>query len=930
MIKLFSLLYNSLIILCTSYGTQLYGSHVLSLQLQLDDYPEETTWQFTAEDGTSLFNGGPYNNPDQIAAFLTIPLPVNDGCYIFTINDSSLDGICCQYGNGSYTIIDGNNNVLATGGEFFDKEIKTICINASNVDIDGEWKTLKTGAGGWLTGMNIHPSGNPIYTRSDVGGAYRFDPNSETWKQIVTTESMPLEDIYWNTYSGVLSIVSAPSDNNIAYMAYKDGIYTSYNQGENWEKTNFPTTEIRPNDQDSKLGGERLAVDPQNADVVYFGSIESGLWTTANGGNSWTQISSVPSGGVGRGIRSVHFDKSKGSLAGKTKTIFTVIDSSGIFMSSDAGSTWTDVSPNTYWQSGNPTFFDSEVAPISGGLYICGQDYDAQNDIVNPFGVLVFDGTNWNQVFNDSDAIGEIAIDPFNEDRVFLFGEGIISVYRTQNISAQNPTWTFLNYDIEAENIPWLAWLDNDYFSLGEISFDPVVEDKIWISHGTGSYTSTDLNGSSFIWEEESVGQEHLVSNDIVSLSNGNVVTAHWDFPMFLHSDLDDYPEVMKPINRFNAAWDIDQSPTDENFLVAIVEDERYCCFGDGLARSSSYSEDGGDTWTRFPSMPEDDFTLLFGLIAVSANDNNNWIWLASNQRMPYVTLDKGVTWTQINLPGASTACCLTEYFFKRRSLTADRVLANTFYIYDWGDGSIFKSSDGGLTWTKSATNVVKPASYNAKLISVPNKPEHLLFAPGPEQAVSLVTGLAMSEDGGETWTEFTNTNEILNVAVGKQDENGTYPTLFINGKVNGDYGFFKSIDKGISWEKLPSYPLGYYDTPTVMEGDMNVNGRLYVGFPGNGFVYFSENSSREAPHLVIDNNTIELLPNPNESYFRIEGVMSNFTLELLDGNENIIEDFGSPPGALIIEDSSLTGTTRLLRVTHQSKSRLFFQTKLK
>ena len=31
-------------------------------------------------------------------------------CYIFTISDSWGDGICCGYGNGSYTIsVDGNN-----------------------------------------------------------------------------------------------------------------------------------------------------------------------------------------------------------------------------------------------------------------------------------------------------------------------------------------------------------------------------------------------------------------------------------------------------------------------------------------------------------------------------------------------------------------------------------------------------------------------------------------------------------------------------------------------------------------------------------------------------------------------------------------------------------------------------------------------------
>ena len=43
-------------------------------------------------------------------------------CLTFKIEDAYGDGICCNYGNGSYTITDGLGNVVAQGGTFGSKE----------------------------------------------------------------------------------------------------------------------------------------------------------------------------------------------------------------------------------------------------------------------------------------------------------------------------------------------------------------------------------------------------------------------------------------------------------------------------------------------------------------------------------------------------------------------------------------------------------------------------------------------------------------------------------------------------------------------------------------------------------------------------------------------------------------------------------------
>jgi hypothetical protein len=95
--------------------------------LNLDNYPEETTWELVNSNGQTIESGGPYGSvPD--GSTLTFDWCLADGCYDFTIFDSYGDGICCGYGNGSYTIVDEFGNTLASGGNFGSSETTNFCL----------------------------------------------------------------------------------------------------------------------------------------------------------------------------------------------------------------------------------------------------------------------------------------------------------------------------------------------------------------------------------------------------------------------------------------------------------------------------------------------------------------------------------------------------------------------------------------------------------------------------------------------------------------------------------------------------------------------------------------------------------------------------------------------------------------------------------
>ncbi len=104
----------------------------VNLSITLDNYPEETSWTLTTDAGVSVDAGGTYGNqPD--GSTIVFDFCLTDGCYDLTINDSYGDGICCSYGSGSYTITDGNGNVLGSGGSFGSSETSSFCFGGGPV-----------------------------------------------------------------------------------------------------------------------------------------------------------------------------------------------------------------------------------------------------------------------------------------------------------------------------------------------------------------------------------------------------------------------------------------------------------------------------------------------------------------------------------------------------------------------------------------------------------------------------------------------------------------------------------------------------------------------------------------------------------------------------------------------------------------------------
>ena len=116
------------------------------------------------------------------------------------------------------------------------------------------WENVEIVGGGFVSGILYHPKQeNLIYARTDIGGAYRWDPKTKRWVQLLDWIQRP----DWNLY-GVESIGLDPTDPKRLYLAL--GTYTnswagngailrSTDQGRTFQRTDLPF----------KLGGILLA-----------------------------------------------------------------------------------------------------------------------------------------------------------------------------------------------------------------------------------------------------------------------------------------------------------------------------------------------------------------------------------------------------------------------------------------------------------------------------------------------------------------------------------------------------------------------------------------------------------------------------------------------------------------------------------------------
>ena len=163
---------------------------------------------------------------------------------------------------------------------------------------------------------------------------------------------------------------------------------------------------------------------------------------------------------------------------------------------------------------------------------------------------------------------------------------------------------------------------------------------------------------------------------------------------------------------------------------------------------------------------------------------NGDVAYIGAAQGGVWKTLDGGASWTVLTdgLPSLASGALALD------PRNPDVVFYGTgeqHYSFDamFGDG-LFRSPDGGATWTKLASRTTF-AAYTSRLVFHPQCPETLY--------AGCNRGFLRSLDGGATWTKTTTFNWCDDIAVDPNNGHRVYCAI-------NNYGVLRSDDAGATW----------------------------------------------------------------------------------------------------------------------------------
>ena len=698
------------------------------------------------------------------------------------------------------------------------------------------WKNVAIKGGGFVSGIITSPAlKGLVFARTDVGGAYRFDPTNRRWT--------PLIDWVGHNNPGLVGIESIavdPVDPNKVYVAAgqylgagNGTILSSTDMGRTWNQNNISAP--MGGNADGRSMGERLAVDPNLPSTLYFGSRNAGLWKSTDSAQTWTQIGGHPSvdgtgagnsPGTGYGLTFVLFDPLSGSPGSATPAIYVGVGTTtgpSLYSSNDAGATWTAV-------VGTPAGMMPHHAVLDG----CGDLYLTYNNGSGPNSVTagaVWRYTPplglWANVSPPSGGygFGGISADPAHPGTLVVttiddWAQG--TIFRTTDGGA---TWTSLVAAARGDvaGAQWLYWHTSNLPAmgwLGDVEIDPFDSAHALFITGQGLWSSDDLTaadaGGAPTWTFADDGLEETVVLDLASPPTGApLLSGVGDIGGFQHTNLDVSPTggmSANPIFGNTTSLDFAEVvPTGMPVVVARV----------GTASSSSkqtgaYSTDGGTNWTPFATLPmaTGSTTPNSGSIAVAA-DGSTFVWVPKSG-MPSYSLDKGTTWMPTTgLTGGAL-------------VASDRVNPSKFYAR--GGGTMLVSTDGGAT-------------FNATSATASGRPRPVFGIEGDVWVSIGNGGLMRSKDSGATWqpvvgvTAASTVTASSAVGFGIPATAGAYPAVYVVGSVNNSWGVYRSDDAGVTWQRIDD-PQHQFGIINVLAGDRNQYGRVYLGTAGRGIVY--------------------------------------------------------------------------------------------
>lgn len=682
-------------------------------------------------------------------------------------------------------------------------------LNAANY----EWKNAVIGGGGFVTGVTFSEAQQHlIYARTDVGGAYRWDSSSQTWIQLMNWMGAGQDSL-----GNVESIAADPADAQRVYIVGGESDITrvmrSTDQGRTFTLITPPFRVSGNGPGRSK--GERLVIDPNSTNILFYASRSQGLFKSTDYGSTWSSVSGFPvtTTADGTGINFIIFQRTSATPGNATNVIYAGVSRMGnsLYRSTNGGNSWQLV-------SGAPTTLQPIEAGLDGNavLYISYSDAAGPNGIstgaVWKYHTVSGQWTNINPPAGQG-GFGGLAVDKNRPGTLMVATVNRWwpqdDVYRSTDSGA---SWRRID-DNAARDVA-----DAPYVGVGgarpgnwifNLRIDPFNSNRAMHVTGAGIWSSENVTNNDSNqrtdWKFLVRGIEESGAYDLISPpSSAPLLSVLGDIGGFRHDSLTVAPASFFQPPGWGTGTGIDFAQNNPNIVVRSY-------WG---GANGAYSGDNGRTWTAFASSPSSAGNHG-DKIAISPN-GGNIVWAVEND-VPYRSTDNGASWTR------STG--IPNWFY---SLKSDRVNSNKFYAYHNPSGYMYVSTNGGASYAQAG--FVQSGGWY-RMATNP-------WVEG-DLWVPMWDGLYRSTNSGQTFSKLSNVQEAVSVTLGKAAPGNSYPTVFIQARINNQWGYFASVDAGGTWNRINTDQHQYgYPGGSFLVADQSTYGRVYFSTHCMGVAY--------------------------------------------------------------------------------------------
>ncbi|MFI5251924.1 MAG: choice-of-anchor D domain-containing protein [Bacteroidota bacterium] len=588
------------------------------------------------------------------------------------------------------------------------------------------------------------------------------------------------------------SIAFHPTDANTFYIAAAGGGV--------WKTTDGGSHFNAVTDNLSALTAGSIAVDPNNANVVYVATGEmnysldsyygDGIFKSTDGGSTWNKIATTS---IGKYFSTILVDPQN------SNNVYAA-GSNGVYKSTNAGAGWTYTNSNTYADAlvMNPT--NTQILYVTTGYY--------NSNIIRK---TTDGGATWTTLTNGlppavNAARTSLAISPSNANVVYASiaysgNYGLLGLYRSTDAGV---SWTLQNSS--TNYLGGQGWYDN------VVTVNPANSDSVIVG-GLDIYSSADggvtLDQITYWSSSVSINFSHA---DIHFLGyHGSV--------LYCGSD----GGVYKSMNDGSSWSDLNRTISTLQFQSADYDPTNLQRFYGGTQdNNKEYTTNGGTDW-RQDETGDGGYTVVDPV-------NTNFVYGQYVGGTLHRSNNHGIAYTEIS-PSASTGGLFYNPYemapgdhntivFGRadvwKTTSAQTATQTTGWTQIATTGTI-NGNVSAIAISSTNTNMIYVGTDNGRILATPSNGAYwqsfllsvyvsdLVVDPANDAVCyATLTGFNASKhvykttNSGSSW--FSITGNLPNIPVNSIVllTNGTR-TLF----VGTDLGVYKSSDEGATWESF-------------------------------------------------------------------------------------------------------------------------------